>query len=532
MSLPGGHSVRETKTVMSKLAGVLANMALVLASCFTVLLLAEAGLRLIPYKYGHLARATWVTDVYQRDPGRRPMRWHPDTGEQHAYFLNNLGLRQHRDFTAAALESSVNIGFFGDSFTENISLAAEFSFTEPLDYLLNVERAPSSLSSLEGRAQPRFNVLNFAHYGWGTAQSLLRYEASGMGGTGGLDHVFYVFHQNDLNENVTHGLFRLEDRGQLERVETGRGRAFASALLSKLHLSYLTLDATKRFWGGVTQTGRLRSSALPLFRQLLRRFKEAVEAEGASFQLVWLPHLDMPDMAAVVAEEGVESVSLRTCFAEHDPAHLRTPWQRSPYRFKNNWRWNEAGNRLAAMCLHRFLERRLGLPSLSDEAVEGALRHYYSAFDAPPAPGQPADPMAAAIRARYVPLSDGEASLAQALHAPRAGQRVVRSTFDVYLQDGWLSYVKPGCDRADFDSIFFLHVVPADVGDLPPDRVAHGFDNLDFWGYPHASCTVGTRLPGYAMERIRTGQYLGDGDGLHQVLWEGEHVFVPRGADG
>jgi len=63
-------------------------------------------------------------------------------------------------------------------------LAAEFSFTEPLDYLLNVERAPSSLSSLEGRAQPRFNVLNFAHYGWGTAQSLLRYEASGMGGGG------------------------------------------------------------------------------------------------------------------------------------------------------------------------------------------------------------------------------------------------------------------------------------------------------------------------------------------------------------
>ena len=499
----------------SKLAGALANAALVLASCLAVLLLGEAVLRVVHPKYEHLAQATWDMDVFLRDPGRRPTRWHPDTGEQHAQFLNNLGLRQHRNFTVADLESAVNIGFFGDSFTENTTMAVQFSFTEPLDYLLNVEREG-------GEAQLSFNVLNYGHDGWGTAQSLLRYEALGQKGGGGLDHVFYVLIDNDLNENIKHGLFRLNDRGQLERAAAENGRGFGSALLSNLHLSYLALDVALGFSG---RMGWSRfdppPSAFPLFRQLLRRFKEAVETDGASFSLVWPPHIDLPAVAAIVAEEGVESVSLMDCFAERDPAHLRTPWLRSPYRFKNNWHWNEAANRLAAMCLHRFLERRLALRPLSDKAVEGALSRYYAAFE--PVPRGPA---AAAIRARYVPLEDGEASVVDALPAPRAGKRIVSATFDVYLHDGWLAYVKPGCEPADFDSTFFLHVAPVDAAHLPPDRLAHGFDNLDFWGYPDQSCTAWARLPGYPMARIRTGQYLGDGDGIHQVLWEGEHGFA------
>ena len=514
----------------------MANLGLVLASCVVVLLLAEAGLRLIHPKYEHLAQATTVRDQgrFMPEPGYRRGRRHPDTGEWHTILVNNLGLRQHRDFTAAALKSSVNIGFFGDSFTDNVNMAAEFSFTEPLDYLLNVERE---------KAQPSFNVLNFGHGGWGTAQSMQRYEMSGLRGR--VDHVYYVYFRNDVVENVTWGLskgegyrppwrFRLDDRGQLERVEAGRGRGFALALLSKLHLSYLALDATS---GLSEHVGWLwydpPPGAFGVFRQLLRRFKEVVEADGARFRLVWLPLYIDPDVAAIVAEEGVESVSLMDCFAEHDPAHPRTDWLSSPYRFKNDWHWNEAGNRLAAMCLHRFLERQLGLPPLSDEAVEVALGRYYSTFEAQPGAGRADDPEAAAIRARYVPLIDGSASEVQGPHAPQSGQLVIRSTFDVYLHDGWLSYVKPGCDRADFDPIFFLHVMPVDAADLPPGRLAHGFDNLDFGGYPDASsCTVWTRLPSYAVERIRTGQYHGYGEGLHQVLWEGEHIVVPRGADG
>ena len=56
----------------------------------------------------------------------------------------------------------------------------------------------------------------------------------------------------------------------------------------------------------------------------------------------------------------------------------------------------------------------------------------------------------------------------------------------------WLAYVKEGCAPADFDRRFFLHVWPADVRDLPPERLAHGFDNLDFWSRigDATTCTV------------------------------------------
>ena len=424
----------EAATLRSELAGSLANVALVLASLLAVLLLGETALRLVHPKYEHLAQATWVraAEGFMRDPGHRRSRRHPDTGERHEILLNSLGLRQHRDFTAAALQSAVNIGVFGDSFIDNMNMAAEFSFSEPLDYLLNVEREGPAT---EGNARPSFNVLNFGHGGWGTAESMLRYEQSGLRGR--VDHVYYFYTANDVVENVTWALakgegyrrpwrFRLDDGGQLEKVEAGFGRAFASALLSKLHLSYLALDATSVF---SARLGWLYSDpppgALPVFRQLLRRFKDGVEGDGASFRLVWLPHREQPDdVAAIVAEEGVASVSLMDCFAEHDPAHLRTPWGRSPYRFKNDPHWNEAGNRLAAMCLNRFLERQLGLPALSDEAVESALGRYYAAFEAPPAAGRPADLAAAAIRTRYAPLlgrsrKDG----ADAAHRPGGAAR-------------------------------------------------------------------------------------------------------------
>ena len=124
----------------TKIAGALANMALLLASCLAGLLLCEAGLRLFHPKYEHLAKPALIRDPnlkFARIPNHRGFFRHPDTDAMHPLHHNNFGLRQHRNFSASDLESSVNIGFFGDSFTENIRIEAQFSFTEPLDYLLN-----------------------------------------------------------------------------------------------------------------------------------------------------------------------------------------------------------------------------------------------------------------------------------------------------------------------------------------------------------------------------------------------------------
>lgn len=552
----------------TKVAGALANMALLLASCLVGLLLCEAGLRLLHPKYEHLAEAAFIRDpnlLAVRIPHHCGFKRHTDTDARHPLCHNNLGLRQHRDFSAADLESSVNIGFFGDSYLENTGMEAQASFTEALDYLLNLKRGEGG-----GGA---FNVLNFGVAGYGTAQSLLRYELWGL--RENLDHVFYVYYKNDLKDDFRSGLFRLDGAGRLAREEAAPSRF---ALLSKLHLTYLALDATGRLFTHLVEMAaegekfrrdrkkywlRTRpkykeqiSRSAALFRQLLRRFREAVESNGASFHLVWLPmeDYDLPGVRAIVGEEGVATVNLWDCFGERDPAHPQTPWGSSPYRFVRDGHWNEAGNRLAAVCLHRFLEGLLGLPRLSEEEVAQALRLYYSAFDAPAeeslqpgsarrapsheglAEDQPAS-LAAAIRRKYNALEKKD-SLAPARDletqwppwTPSPDKLAIRSRFDVYLHDGWLAYVKEGCAPADFRMYFFLRVWPVDVRDLPPNRLARGFDNLDFQQdfdeAAEATCTAWRKLPSYAIERIKTGQFpIMDSSGSYQNHWQAEHVF-------
>ena len=101
------------------------------------------------------------------------------------------------------------------------------------------------------------------------------------------------------------------------------------------------------------------------------------------------------------------------------------------------------------------------------------------------------------------------------------GTLLARSDFDVYAHNGALYYLKaPPCEPTDADVWFFLHIIPADLADLPADRLEHGFENLDFTFADHGAriddkCVAARKLPRYPIERIRTGQYIKD-DGL---LW-------------
>lgn len=125
---------------MNRATRALANLALLLVSSLVGLLLCEVGLRLFHPKWQPLAEAPFVRDptlIYSPIPDHCNTYPHPDTGEHHWVCYNNLGLRQHRNFSVADLESSVNIAFFGDSYMENMGMSAQHSFTEPLDYLLN-----------------------------------------------------------------------------------------------------------------------------------------------------------------------------------------------------------------------------------------------------------------------------------------------------------------------------------------------------------------------------------------------------------
>ena len=108
-----------------------------------------------------------------------------------------------------------------------------------------------------------------------------------------------------------------------------------------------------------------------------------------------------------------------------------------------------------------------------------------------------------------------------------AGEPSVRNPFQVYYHDNALVYVKEGCSPGDVEPAFMLHLTPADVSDLPEWTRARGFHNLDFdfadrsvVGAAAGRCLALIRLPGYAVNAIRTGQFLIHPDGAFETLWE------------
>ena len=110
-----------------------------------------------------------------------------------------------------------------------------------------------------------------------------------------------------------------------------------------------------------------------------------------------------------------------------------------------------------------------------------------------------------------------------------ADNPLIRSHFDVYLNNRLLIYIKERCDASDLDNTFFLAAFPVDNADLPEDRRPHGFANLDFdfadYGFGGGERCVAVRdLPAYPIKRIHTGQLVPVEDGYHHI-WEGNAVL-------
>ena len=369
---------------------VATRVCLVLASVLLASLLCEAALRVLFPKYRDAAEGRLQPDemrIYAPVPNSRDWRVHPDTGRSFPFHHNNLGLRQHRNFTAADLATATTVGVFGDSFVHSSTLDAPHVFTEPLDYLLN----------LEGD----FAVLNFGVSGYGPAQSYFAYRS--FPGREDLDYVLFVyFANNDIRDLVQNRLFDLDDRGRL-RQRAKRGSAWWVPIASRLHLTYLALDAGGRlapYVAGISEdmhadhdtwlfrdlklSDQLFDYGLDVFGQLIRRWRREVEESGGRFFVVFLPTLpDFPRVRRLMKEAGAGVVDLNACYARRDEGHRRRNWDESPYRFDNDSHWNELGNRLAASCLDERLRLEAGLPAMTEAARDAALAEYYAAFESP-----------------------------------------------------------------------------------------------------------------------------------------------------
>ena len=104
---------------------------------------------------------------------------------------------------------------------------------------------------------------------------------------------------------------------------------------------------------------------------------------------------------------------------------------------------------------------------------------------------------------------------------------VIHSYFDVYLQDGRLIYFKSDCVAGDVQASFFVHLYPADVGDLSQDRRSLGFDSFSFGLLDRGvmsddSCFTSFDLPNYDVAGFSTGQFMRGGG----TLWEDGHSFA------
>jgi len=373
---------------------------LVVLSVWVTLGVGEIGLRLFYPKYEIAAEAQFKPDslrITSRSPNTRRTVHHPDNGSTHLVIYNNHGMRQHRNFMDSDLDDAVNVGFFGDSYTENVLLPGPYSFTEPLDYLLNL-------------GSRRFNVLNFGQDGYGTGQSYIAYQHQELAKH--LDHVYYIFCINDIRNIYENDLFYIDAKGELWRNPVLESPWWIK-LVSRLHVTYLLQDGyyrlnpRKNAWEGLDarilqekhadnyvrkrkHSERAKSvehdmlshkenedvrRSLAIFRAILRGWKELAAANGSSFSIVLLP----TGRGSVIKDhidDDIPVVDLYELFSDRFPDYNYRDWA-----FDNDRHWAEAANSMAASFLYRDIAENTGLSPIPEHRMHEKLYIYYSAFD-------------------------------------------------------------------------------------------------------------------------------------------------------
>ena len=522
VAAPARHRFRRGLRALTN--GLLASASLVVA-----LAVFELTARALLPHYDQLA-----------NPPRRhypsAVTWpHRDTGIHHQVAYNNLGGRQHRNFNDAELRTGVNIAVFGDSYTENRRMAVPYSFTEPLDHLLNAIRGERG-----EHGTARINVLNFGISGTGPGAQFLVYRRTPHRER--FAHVFYVHCENDFRN------LRLSDRWALDAAGNLVGRPAKQTaawvrVSSGLHLTYLGLDAWHRLVGGDVPAANQQDDAV--FRAVVLRWQREVEANGGSFHVAPLPSPGTgARFAAVGWPASLDILDLTACFKALDPGGSWSDW-----KFVNGPHWNEYGNMLAAHCLLRHLAPRLELGTVDDAVLKAETSAYYQAFtDDQRWPGQRWTPRGgggggggthaatvrrvnegAAIVARHLALDDdfidGLAQQPMAMaRARQAPARRVGGGWRVHASapERLLVYVKDPCTEADPAKRLFAHAHPARPEDLNPVYRTQAFADLrrreqTVWRTGE-ECAVAMALPRFPVARVVTGEHRPGGD----VLWREE----------
>jgi len=354
----------------------------VLVTTAAMLLLAEAGLRLFT-DWGHtlLVKDEVVGQRFRRGfEGARLVR---EAGREVGLRFNREGYRGP-DRPRAKPPGSRRLLVLGDSTVAAVGVDEDDTMVAQLEQRLNA-----------GGGAP-WEVLNFGVSGFSTAQSLLtwRHYASAYEP----DQVILVFTvRNDLADN--HGgassahrpYFDLDRSGELRLLPMSAARAGLSRWLDAHSRLYVwQKDVTSRARhalfkraGALTPGMQILNREPPpeivqawrITEALLARFRDEVEASGATFLVVIVPmgvqvrddlwreltetldpalaatlerELPQRRLAEVLDRRGVRWLSLLPAFRE-------AAGEQPLAYLGGRGHWNERGNHLAARVVHRYL---------------------------------------------------------------------------------------------------------------------------------------------------------------------------------
>ncbi|GEM_PF-2169597 len=327
---------------------------------------------------------------------------HPDSEIKHIVRHNSLGLRQHRDFAFTKPSNATRIGFFGDSFTENVRIPVQYSFTEPLDYLLN-------------KTGSFFEVLNFGNDGYGTDQVYLQYMDEGINMD--LDIVIYLYCENDLRDILANQLIELDLSKKHIKYIPAERQSWWVSFIKRFYLTYWALDVFKRLeligddfiknkWdlkkikAAQNQQNKRRmefgtlgdqladgietqdlKKALSIFSALINKIKVDAESRSSKFYVALFPGFKNQTKGShnrkikkILEGLSVETLDLFPIFRNQERQTVKD------FYFINDGHWNEEGNKLAAVYIFKFLLEKLKLASHSESDIKKELYEYYSAF--------------------------------------------------------------------------------------------------------------------------------------------------------
>lgn len=369
------------------------NLLVSIISIIVSLLIIEILLRIIRPEYKYAAESRLIdnqTRIWGNPQNSRYYADHPDLEKKHLVINNLFGFRQHREFGLDKQENTIRIGVFGDSYAENIRIPAQYSFTEPLEYLLN-------------KSGKKFEVLNFGTDGYGTGQVYLQYLQEGR--KFNLDYVIYIYCNNDLRNILEHQLIFINEKGGIEIWKSKPKRIYAS-FMKNLYMTYLFIDLSQRFGINVEQNideadhrriknewkkkygnrslykiesdfaaGKVSqevNSTLKLFLSILDDLDKQVKQDNAQLVVGTLPSTGGDKMASFLIEQNFDVINFFNKF--------NTIYQNNEYRFINDHHWNEEGNKLAAVYLFEYLAEKMAL-EYDHIFIEQSLFEYYSSFD-------------------------------------------------------------------------------------------------------------------------------------------------------